>query len=79
MRQLISNKTKSLPLSLIVVTDADELQRIEDADEILPIGVILQVSTEDDEYVAWGTGVALSETPKIVPVSEGEGEDEEEI
>lgn len=70
MRQLISNKTKSLPLSLIVVTDADELQRIEDADEILPIGVILQVSTEDDEYVAWGVGSPLSETPKVV---EGSG------
>lgn len=77
MRQLISNKTKSLPLSLIVVTDADELQRIKDADEILPIGVILQVSTGDDEYVAWGTGVALSEAPKIVPVPEGD--DGEEI
>lgn len=70
MRKLISNKTKSLPLNLIVVTDADELQRIEDADDILPIGAILQVSTDDEEYVAWGVGAPLSETPKVV---EGSG------
>ena len=66
MRQLISNKTKSLPVGLVVVSDAAELARIVLADPIIEIGTILQAATPSDEYVVWGVGDVLSASPKIV-------------
>lgn len=66
MSNLISNKTSWLPLKVVVVKDAAELARIESEDEILPIGTVLQAATEEDEYVVWGVGAPLSESPVLV-------------